>query len=220
MITAEPNETPSQQLATSHLPGESTQGDGRFFKTTIQAGYKKLNLLYVRDPLSENLLCPGLVTALIANIPDFAAEGTLNPRGGLSGMSRVYATLKLEIGDEIFYTVASDSQIVIHSIKRKVAAESAPPSAASREAITPEPVRESVFQKKRLRHIHIEVFSPENLRRWEPENEPDVYMVFGILQEYTKYRYCCATSKALLGKLAYCSDTKPDAILIDDDTGG
>jgi hypothetical protein len=76
-----------------------------------------------------------------------------------------------------------------------------------------------VFQRQRLRPIHIELFSPENLNRWVPENEPDVYMAFGVLQEYTRYRYCCATSKRLLDLLGFQADTKPDAVLVDDNTG-
>jgi hypothetical protein len=62
------------------------------------------------------------------------------------------------------------------------------------------------------------VFRPENLLNWQPESEPDVYIAFGILQEYTQYRYCCATSTALNTKLGFTVGTKPDAILISNDT--
>ncbi len=73
----------------------------------------------------------------------------------------------------------------------------------------------TVFQRQQLRHLHVEPFTFGNLRSWTPHTEADVYMVFGVLSEYTDYRYCCGASKALLQKLGYKADTKPDAILID-----
>ena len=62
---------------------------------------------------------------------------------------------------------------------------------------------------------------PENLNDWEPQTEPDVYLVFGVLQKYTEFRYCCGASKALLDKLGakYEEAAKPDAILIEAITG-
>jgi hypothetical protein len=44
-------------------------------------------------------------------------------------------------------------------------------------------------------------------------------MVFGALSQYTDYRYCCGISQALIEKLGYRANTKPDAILIDRTTG-
>ena len=56
----------------------------------------------------------------------------------------------------------------------------------------------------------------ENLNNWEPETETDVYMAFGVLEEYTDYKYCCGVSQSLLSKLGaqYEERSKPDAILI------
>ncbi len=65
----------------------------------------------------------------------------------------------------------------------------------------------------------MELFSPANLDQWVPEGEPDVYMVFGALASYTRYRYCCALSKRLAERLGLSLDTRPDAILVNNDTG-
>lgn len=65
-----------------------------------------------------------------------------------------------------------------------------------------------------LAHIHIEPFRPENLNHWNPETETDVYMAFGVLQEFTDYRYCCGASADLLRRLGATYQTKPDAVLI------
>ena len=82
-------------------------------------------------------------------------------------------------------------------------------------AVTIVPPTKGVFDRQALKHLHIETFAPGNLARWNPQTEPDIYMIFGVLSEYTDFRYCCGASKALLDKLGYEADTKPDAILID-----
>jgi hypothetical protein len=76
-----------------------------------------------------------------------------------------------------------------------------------------------VFERQRLKHVHMEPYAPGNLSKWEPRTEADVYMVFSALSEYTDYQYCCGASKSLLARLGYKADTKPDAIRIDRSTG-
>ena len=84
--------------------------------------------------------------------------------------------------------------------------------AAAAEAVT---TTRSVFQRQGLRYLFIEPFAPGNLARWNPRTEPDVYMVFGVLAEYTDYRYASGASKEILDRLGYTAPTKPDAVLID-----
>ncbi len=43
-----------------------------------------------------------------------------------------------------------------------------------------------LFQSKKLKHIHIEPFRPENLNAWEPETESDIYL--GIWSAAGLYR--------------------------------
>jgi hypothetical protein len=132
-------------------------------------------------------------------------------------MSRIYKALNLANGDVIQYEIDSPNQITITFVKKAGVSTGAP--TPSTPITPPPPATDSVFVRQKLRPLHIELFTPENLNRWEPENEPDVYMAFGVLQEYTNYRYCCATSKSLLDRLGFSADTKPDAVLVAEDTG-
>lgn len=178
--------------------------------TTVTASYKKLNALYFgRAEIERVCLKPGKVSLLIDSQPGFSALGTLSPAGGLTGMARTYNELKLQVGDSVEFAVTGPSQLLATATHRGATT----PEEAAIPAVVVTPV-ESVFLRQRLRPIHIELFSPENLNRWEPENEPDIYMAFGVLQEYTQFRYCCATSKQLLDRLGFKADSKPDAILI------
>jgi hypothetical protein len=74
----------------------------------------------------------------------------------------------------------------------------------------------AVAIRQQLRPIFMEPFRPENLATWEPQTEPDVYLAFGVLQEYTEFEYCCGASQELLSAWGYrpASKTRPDAILI------
>ena len=190
------------------------------FTLAIAKSYRTLNSFYLTsEAMGSSGISPGKVTVLVENQPEITAEGTLNSAGWLSGMSRVYTALGIEIGDTLSFSVPSPTQIVLQTVQKSGATKPEKPKLVTGESVTGDGETESVFRRQRLKPIHIEVFSPENLRRWEPENEPDVYMVFGLLQEYTAYRYCCATSKALLTRLGFAAETKPDAILVDDNTG-
>lgn len=187
------------------------------YTTTIKAGYRLLNSIYLGTEAIEQsgLLRGSKVSVAIKEKPEFAVTGTLNSSGILSGMAKVYRWLDLQEGDVLNFEVLSQDQIPIIVVsKAGTGAQGEKPP-----QVTPVVASgEKVFRRQHLRPIHIELFAPENLNRWEPENEPDVYMAFGVLQEYTKFRYCCATSQSLLDRLGSTISPKPDAILVDDET--
>ncbi|XXT15363.1 hypothetical protein WME94_34445 [Sorangium sp. So ce429] len=181
------------------------------FVATITPSYVTLRSLYLEASAWETQLLEagGKATVLLDGDKEFSAEGKLNPRGGLSGMAKLYKRLGLSTGMSIEYTIPSKNTLVVY-----------PPSSNTGAGVPPAPTpsaNETVFERKKLKHIHLEAFRPENLNHWEPETEPDVYLAFGVLQEFTDFQYCCGASKALLQKLGAISEgiTKPDAILID-----
>jgi len=166
-----------------------------------------------KKPISEDLLEPGGKVALTIQGEDgFLAEGTLDRRGVLSGMSKVHAELGLQPGDELTYYIQNEGEealVILEPPDREVDRD--------KDRVRPvtEPEYETVFEKQELKAIHIEAFRPENLNDWEPETETDVYMAFGVLTEYTDYKYCCGASQEILRKLGYdATNSKPDAILI------
>jgi hypothetical protein len=185
-------------------------------RATITEGYKKLYSLYFgRAEIERAGLVAGTVTMLIKDVGGFSSQGTLNPNGTLSGMARVYSQLNLQVGDEVSCEVEGPDQVFVTGVSQAGRAAQSTPSPLA----APTGERTTVFQAQRLKSVHIELFRPENLNLWSPEGEPDVYMAFGVLQEYTRYRYCCATSQRLLNRLGFKAETKPDAILVDDNTG-
>lgn len=194
------------------------------YSTKIKDGYRRLNSLYLNSEVirGECIILGTKISVFVSSKPGHSAEGTLSAAGALSGMVKIYRWLNLETDDIVRFEVLAANQIIITEVQKHDAPSSTPTGqiAAPLPAIEDAgPENESVFRRQRLRPIHIELFSPENLNRWEPENEPDVYMAFGVLQEYTKFRYCCATSKQLLDRLGFNAVTKPDAILVDSETG-
>lgn len=184
------------------------------FVATITQSYVGLRSLYLEAAAwgTELLEVGGKATVLLDGDKDFSTEGTLNKRGGLSGMAKLYRRLNLSAGMTIEYAIPSKNTLIVYP-------PAAPSSAgtASVPLTSAPPTNETVFERKKLKHLHIEAFRPENLNHWEPETEPDVYLAFGVLQEYTDFQYCCGASKALLQRLGAIGDgaTKPDAILID-----
>lgn len=177
------------------------------YDATVKPSYIDLRSVYVgAAALKDDHLTPGLVTVLIEDDDEFSVEGTLNAQGLLSGMAKLYAKLPLADGSKIQFAVQPDGSIVVKS-----------PKPASGGPSAPAQVPETVFETKHLKHVHIEAFRPENLDNWEPETEADVYLAFGVLQEFTDFQYCCGASTALLQKLGANFDDapKPDAVLID-----
>ena len=136
-------------------------------------------------------------------------------------MVKLYAALSLKAGDTVVAEVVNAAQIQVIEVRRASGGTAlvSEPVTLSDPGSGHAPVAESVFVRQRLKPLHIELFSPENLNRWEPETETDVYMAFGVLQEYTRFRYCCGASKALLDRLGFKANAKPDAILVKEDTG-
>lgn len=182
------------------------------FKATITDAYVTLRCLYLESAAwKTGLLEEGRATVLLSNDKTFAAEGKLNAKGGLTGMAKLYNRLGLTTGSELEYVIPSKNTIVVQI---KDAADGTAPAPPATTAATPV---QTIFERKKLKHLHIEPFRAESLHHWEPETETDVYLAFGVLQDFTDFQYCCGASKALLQRLGAFEEngTKPDAILID-----
>lgn len=166
-----------------------------------------------REFVTANQLQPGQKYSLvIAGLSDGEAEGTLDKSGFVGGMSKLYHAYALQEGDKVAVSFANGVLTLVAPEGRRINNQPQPAQTH------PGSGAKSVFAAKNLRHLHLEPFAPGNLSRWTPQTEPDVYMVFGVLAEYTDYRYCCGASKELLTRLGYSAATKPDAVLIDDAT--
>ncbi|MBZ5641025.1 MAG: hypothetical protein LAO51_19980 [Acidobacteriia bacterium] len=188
------------------------------FEASIKSSYVTLRSIYLgKAALQTGLLPPGKVTVLIEGLDGFTAEGTLNQYGLLTGMAAVYQTLRLTAGSRLKFTVqnpGNDPKVVILEPRPPQPGELPLPGDTTP---APTPPEATVFERLNLRHVHLEPFRPENLNNWEPETEADVYLAFGVLQDFTDFRYCCGASKAVLSRLGanYDEVSKPDAILID-----
>ena len=163
--------------------------------TTIKDVYRKLNSFYFTgDIIRSKVLTPGTISVLLDSDDSFEATGTLSARNGtLTGMSGVYSRLHLNESEIVKMEVVDDTTLRIISLPR-TEGKGKPEAHVSHR---------SVFRRKQLNHIHIPIFEPENLKDWEPQNEVDVFMAFGVLQSFTDYRYCCSTNKNLLDTLGY-----------------
>lgn len=180
------------------------------YTTKIANSYVSLRTIYIgSDAIKKGGLKYGKIRVLIDSDEDFSVEGTLNSQGGLSGMTKLYQRLNIKAGDSVEFEVTSENEILIISPSSK--------SQRTRTSSKVEYKKPLVFQSKKLNHVHIEAFRPENLNNWEPETETDIYLAFGVLETFTDYQYCCGVSQALLKKLGanYSATAKPDAILID-----
>lgn len=157
----------------------------------------------------------------VTNRPEEFREGTLSPGGILTGMGTFYGMLGLKAGKKVTFRMGEEG-IEITS-----------PKARGRQKAQKAKTSASVFQTKKLNPIHFERFRPENLVYWKPQAENDVLVAFGVLQEFTDYRYCCHTTQEVLNQLGYSGGAKkkgtkkgtkkgkkPDAILIEEETSG
>lgn len=181
------------------------------FTARIIERYRKGYSIYLgTTPITNNLLVPGRITVTVQNNNAIEVDGNYNANNGLlSGLSQLFR-LGYFPTDSVLYEIIDTSRIQI-----LVPDEAALPAQQA-------PTIQNVWERKRLRPAHFELFRPENLEAWEPSLETDVYMVFGSLQQYTGYKYCRATDLATLKNLINydCSEvTKPDAILVDEATG-
>jgi len=181
------------------------------YTTTIKPAYVRLLSIYLgAEAVREHQMQAGQrLTAVVEGKPEISAQGTLSTGHCLSGMAKLYAALSLKDRDTLTFKVSEDGGTVVMV---PGASQVVPDVAALSSGAT-------VFERRKLKHLHIEPFRPENLYNWEPENETDIYLALGVLQENTQFEYCCATSKALLDELGAEYDDKPDAILIDRITG-
>ena len=167
-------------------------------KHTIRKGYRSLNSIYLDAQFIEaHSLVRGLKYP-VRILPDEETEGTLQKTGALGGLAVLYNSFSVIDGDEI--ELEFDGTSIIIDPKKSATDVSNP---------------EYIFEREQLRHIHIEAFSPGALSRWTPRTETDVYLVFGILQELTNYRYVCGSSTEILNDLGYSVSPLPDAILLD-----
>ena len=192
----------------------------------ITKSYIKANSLYIgrRGMESFGVEAGDQLIVNAAEAPDMEATGKLNANGAISGMYPIYERLALREGDIVELERIAARTVRIRVMERATQAASgpqgevlpAPPRSDEGQDQVSEDVYEGVFRRMGLRHKHIELFVPENLNRWEPATETDVYMAFGVLQDLTGYLYCCGTSKELLNDLGWkASGAKPDAVLID-----
>lgn len=182
-------------------------------EATIRQSYKDLRGLnlgtgFVKDAQLE----PGTkYTMTIAGLDGVEVEGTLDKSGFIGGLAKLYREYDLQIEDPV---IIEFDGAILHvtppPARRNPAIQEA--GAAGTNVTDTQP---TVAGRQGFRHIHIEPYSAGNLRNWTPRTEPDVYMVFGAISEYTDYRYCCGTNQELLKRLGYNAVTKPDAILID-----
>ncbi len=213
-VTTEPEnnaETPAPSPAAPAAAAE-TAAQRSFGPYTCQVtrSYVKLKCLYLgKKAVRDSSLPQGPVSISLDGDDEFRATGVHAGTGGVTGLAKLYASLGLMEGDTLTVRILRSgiaSQLTITTEKRAVASAVGGTSAAR------------VFEQKKLRHVHLEPFRPENLLSWEPAEEKDVYLAFGVLQEYSDFRYCCSTSMEVLRKLG-CAEvdgvTKPDAVLID-----
>lgn len=152
----------------------------------------------------------GQITIAVHNC-DKIYYGNLNKNGVISGLSKLFCEQKLKAGMTFFY-----ENNEVDSIKLYIPNEIHKVESHEHSATIDSP-------SKKLKWFHNEVFHPDSLERWFPNAEPDVYIVFGALQEYTDYSYCGAVNKEILSKLEYfkkiqTAKNKPDAILHDKKT--
>lgn len=183
------------------------------YEARILDRYRKAYSIHLGTTrIKEGILTSGVLRVTIQNNPSLAVEGSFNANNGLlSGLAKLFKTGCFP-DDVVRYEVVSPTSIMI-----LVATGALQPAQAE------EPSEEliCVWEEKNLKNKHFEVFRPDNHQNWEPSLETDVYMLFGALQAYTGYKYCCATDQPTLRDLGYdCTETTtPDAILIDEATG-
>jgi len=177
--------------------------------TITQSSIKLRNIYIGREEAEQLGIKPGeKYPIVIKDIEAGDLRGTLTASYSLGALSRLYKSYNLTEGDTVNITI-EDGAIVITPNSTQSPDQSTPTITAQ------QPQEQTVFERKKLKHIHIEPYTPGNLSRWVPRTEADVYMVFGALSEFTDYRYCCGASKKLLDTLGYSASSKPDAILID-----
>ncbi len=200
------------------------------FTAAIKQTYRNINSIYIgKEPASSgNILSNRLSVRFKIGYDKEKKEvlyetcncGYNLNNGLLSGLVRFYRYInsipeyKALADVQLIKLSEQDVEILLPDIGR----EPSETSGATTSSSIVETYN-SVFRTKNLQHINIEPFRPENLKFWSPQTETDLYMVFGILEDYTNFKYCCGASKDLLDRLGYKADTKPDSILINQENG-
>lgn len=191
-------------------------------KSKITDNYVKMRFVSIgREFSSRNNLQPGqqysirIVDETVEEV--FETRGTLTKSYILGGLSILYRNYELITGDEINIEYNGSRVLITPPKDKKKCAVTYPAIMLDSGDETIKEQTCSVFDRKCLKHIHIESFAERNFREWTPKTEADVYLVFGAISEFTDYKYCCGTSADLLKKLGYdySETSKPDAILID-----
>lgn len=97
---------------------------------------------------------------LVEGLPEISAQGTLSTGNGLSGMVKLYAALKLQAGHDLTFKISQlgGPVVIVPNAEPAPTVPTAAPNA-------------TVFERQKLKHLHIEPFRAENLDNWEPENE-------------------------------------------------
>jgi hypothetical protein len=177
-------------------------------KARITQGSRSINSLNLgKDFIREHRLIPGQrYPIVVAGMEDIELAGTLQKSGMIGGLAAFY---------QQFATLQRDTEVEIGF--DGLAITIYPPGTLAPRSIVGSrtPPRDYVLDRKSASHVYIAPYAPGAINTWEPKGEPDVYMVFGRLAEFTSFRYCCAASQEVLDKLGIVIEPKPDAVLIE-----
>lgn len=180
-------------------------------RVRITKSSRALNSLSLgKEFIRQHQLVSGQQYSLVvAGMEDAGLVGTLQKTGLIGGLAALYQQFPNLQPDTEIEIGFDGSAITVHP----------PGSPVPRPISNPQtPASNYVLDRKSARRVYLAPYAHGALNTWEPKGEPDVYMVFGKLAEFTSYRYCCASSVEVLDKLGIEIDPKPDAILIEEGT--
>lgn len=183
----------------------------------VRTTYKNLNSINLgKEFIAEHKLAAQQKYPIVVVGLDDHLSGTLQKHGLIGGLAAMYdAFPSLTEGSVV---AISFDGTTIHITPPEAAQPYPAPSALLTPGTSSPVPADYVLDRKLANRVHIPPYAPGAMNSWEPKGEPDVYMVFGRVAEFTKYRYCCASSKEVLSKLGVSIDPKPDAILIEERT--
>jgi len=177
-------------------------------KVRITLSYMDLNSLNLgKEFIRQHRLSVGREYPItVVGMEGIELVGTIKKNGLIGGLAAFY---------QRFPNIQPDTEVEIEFDGRAIIVH--PPGApVGHPRFNPEaPPSEYVLDRKTARRVYIAPFALGALNTWDPKGEPDVYMVFGRLAEFTPYRYCCAASQEILDKFGIEIEPKPDAVLIE-----
>lgn len=204
--------------------GENPPKRDMTFTASVAPSYRKLSSIYAGlDPVKKGKVDTGSLNVRYKAYYDRESKsweyescdcGYSLRNGLISGLARFYRFENGRLGEkyDLKLKVISEQEVEIVNLPDEL-------YATTPEDVEKAELREArgIFEKQNLKHLHIDPFRKENLKYWTPRSEADVYLVFGVVEKYTGYKYCCGANNELLELLGYRSsnDVKPDAILID-----